>query len=93
MLRRRLLYVYAALDIPPCWGTPATPPPPTPSGASSTRYSAIVFSKTPVSHPMSGTTFAMAGKRDSAASMMLSKSGAVLTDDRVTIAESVASGR
>ena len=42
---------------------------------------------------MSGTTFAMAGKRDSAASMMLSKSGAVLTDDRVTIAESVASGR
>jgi hypothetical protein len=42
---------------------------------------------------MSGTTFAMAGKRGSAASMMLSKSGAVLTDDRVTIAESVASGR
>lgn len=56
-------------------------------------YSAIVFAKTLVSQPMAGTTFAMADKRASAASMMLSKAGAVLTDDSVTVAESVATGR
>ena len=56
-------------------------------------YSAIVFAKTLVSQPMAGTTFAMADKRGSAASMMLSKAGAVLTDDSVTVAESVATGR
>ena len=35
----------------------------------------------------------MADKRASAASMMISKAGAVLTDDSVTVAESVATGR